>query len=124
MDRSDVGGVVVGAIPLAAGMVAEGIIGKPMDAVINSPWGPAILLIVGIPVAWLYYRLRGPSREDYQKALDKMIDTTYVLPHAAKPQEGISTEGVVQEHAPHNFRRDWYLKLGLPEPKRHMSKYR
>jgi hypothetical protein len=75
-------------------------------------------------LAALYYRLRGPSRTDYQAALDKVINYIYVLPPSSQPAKGISTEGVVQEHADPAFRRNWYLKLGLPEPKPHRSRYR
>jgi len=124
MDSRDLGGAITGAVPALASIALGKLVGPPMDALIASPWAPLLLLLLGLLLAAVYYRFQGVSRSDYQTALDKVIDHVYVLPPASRPPKGISTEGIVQEHAPHNFRRDWYLKLGLPEPTPHRSQYR
>lgn len=142
MERRDIGTAVAAAIPILASIAAERIVGQPMDDFLKWPWSSLILLVVSILAAGIYLRFGrewlGPTRadlelararmererDDFQDALDKMIDTVYVLPTAARPSEGISTEVVVRDHADPIFRRDEYLQLGLPEPKPHKSQRR
>jgi hypothetical protein len=142
MERRDIGTAVAAALPILASIAAERIVGKPMDDFLKWPWSSLVLLVLAIVAAGIYLRFGrkrlGPTRadleqaravmqgerDDFQEALDKMIDTIYVLPIADRPPEGISTGGIVRDHSDPIFRRDEYLKLGLPEPKPHKSQRR
>ncbi len=120
---------VIASVPLLAALVLERALGAALDDFLAWEWAPLVLLVVVVLVAlgWVRVRralFRTATAEEYQVALDKTIDRIYVLPPANRPSRGISTEGMVLDHAPENFRRDEYVKLGLPEPRPHRSQRR
>lgn len=128
MDRRDIGTAISATLPAILSLVLEKVVGPPMEGLLAQPWAGVVLLIAGLlaAMAWLRYSRRwfGATAGEYQEALDRIIDRIYILPPAERPPEGISTEGVVMEHAPEGFRNEQYRKLGLPQPKPHKSQYR
>jgi hypothetical protein len=82
------------------------------------------LVVVGL-VLWATYWLvieprLHPTNDELTRALDALIDQMYLTEN----KSGISKEGREREHAPEDYRKRWYAKYGLPEPKPHRSPYR
>ena len=99
-----------------------------MDEFLRWEWASAVVVVVGL-ASWLIWmfglrRLLGPTRQDFQGALDKMIDYHYIEDESGEPKPGLSGEGTIREHAPPAERDRWYAKLGLSKPKPHRSQYR
>lgn len=128
MSARDLGAAISAALPILLTVFLERLVGGMLSDFLAWSLSPLVLLLGSVGAVWLYLAVGrkwfGASAQEYQTALDKMIDRIFILPPADRPPEGISTEGAVLDHAPPNFRRDEYLKLGLPEPKPHKSQRR